>query len=349
MPIVSYAKALSLLEDLVRKYSKIFILTDSNTLRDCLPILIHFCPYLQTAKILTVAAGENSKSVATASQLWADLLAAGADRHAILINLGGGMVTDLGGFVAATYMRGIDFVQLPTTLLAQIDASAGGKTGINLNGIKNIIGIFAEPIIVVAATIFLNTLQQREMLSGFAEMIKHAIIGGQQDWADILQTKGNEQPNDALIRRSIAIKTEIVAQDPKEKGLRKVLNLGHTIGHAAESLSMQKDISPLLHGEAVAIGIYYECHLAHSLGYLAQNDLDEIAHFLRQHYTIPIYSDSEIAKLLRLMQHDKKNQNNSISFSLPFGIGNVRPDIFISTDTIKSILNDKSDRTEQRY
>jgi 3-dehydroquinate synthase len=340
MPIVSYAKALTLLDQLPSQYSKIFILTDSNTLRECLPVLFRFCPYLAAAKILTVAAGESSKSITTAAGLWAELLAAGADRKALLINLGGGMITDLGGFVASTYMRGIDFVQLPTTLLAQVDASSGGKTGVNLNGVKNIVGTFAEPVLNLQITIFLHTLPHRELISGFAEMIKHAIIAGGQHWADIRRDPPNFIYNEDLIRASIKIKSEIVAQDPREKGLRKVLNLGHTVGHAVESLSMRQDENPLLHGEAVAIGIYYEARLAQHLGYLSQDDCAAITVFLRQYYRIPTYTTDEIGELLIFMQQDKKNQSDKISFSLPFGIGDVRTDIFIDKDTITAIFHD---------
>jgi 3-dehydroquinate synthase len=339
-PIVSHAKALTLLEDLPSRYSKIFILADSNTYRECLPILLDFCPFLRSAKLIKVQAGENSKSFAAVEQIAGEMLAAGADRKSLLLNLGGGMITDLGGFVAATYMRGIDFVQLPTTLLAQVDASLGGKTGINLRGMKNIIGVFAEPIMVLAITIFLRTLPPRERISGLAEMIKHAIIAGGQHWADVRQIGSSAMPDEDLIRDSIAVKAKIVAEDPREKGLRKVLNLGHTVGHAVESLSMQTDEYPLLHGEAVAIGIHYEARLAHRLGYLSADDCKAIIDFLARFYRIPTYSSETVTKLLHFMQHDKKNEADKISFALPFAIGDVRHNIFVASDTIKSIFHD---------
>jgi 3-dehydroquinate synthase len=313
-----------------------FILCDSNTAIYCLPVLLTLAPALASAEVITVAAGEENKCIATAVEIWAQLLALGADRQSMLINLGGGMVSDLGGFVAASFMRGIDFINMPTTLLAQVDAAIGGKTGINLNSVKNIIGAFAPALELINLPVFLQTLPPAQVLSGFAEMIKHALIDGGAHWQAIKQCQPLQNITAEIIALSVACKTNICAADPNEKGRRKALNAGHTIGHAIESLSMKADKQPLLHGHAVAIGLYYEAQLAENIGLLKKEIREEIQAFIRQNYEIPAYAVEAVAALIDFMRHDKKNSGAAIAFSLPADIGDLQINIFIDTEKIKT-------------
>src|SRR5690606_32174448 len=207
-------------------------------------------------------AGEENKNIDFCIGIWKMLLDFGAERNSLLINLGGGVVTDMGGFAASTYKRGIDFVQIPTTLLSQVDASIGGKTGIDLDTVKNIIGTFTQPEAVYINVDFLNTLDKRQLVSGFAEMIKHDFIFDASYFED-LKGFSFDRPDEDLIYRSVGIKNEVVKQDPKESGLRKILNFGHTIGHAVETYSIDNDDNPLLHGEAIAVGMICEAYLSH--------------------------------------------------------------------------------------
>jgi 3-dehydroquinate synthase len=313
-----------------------FILCDSNTANFCLPILLALAPELAAAEVITVAAGEETKQLATASEIWAKLLALGADRQSLILNLGGGMITDLGGFVAASFMRGIDFVNIPTTLLAQVDAAIGGKTGLNLDSFKNIIGAFAPPVELITLPVFLQTLPPTQILSGFAEMIKHGLIEGGTHWQSIKNCRPLTEIPATLIDLSVACKIKICAADPNEKGIRKTLNAGHTIGHAIESLSMDTDKQPLLHGHAVAAGLYYEAQLAENIGLLKKETRQEIQTLLVQNYEIPTFAPAAVAALIDFMQHDKKNSAQKIAFSLPADIGNLQINIFIKPDKINT-------------
>lgn len=313
-----------------------FILCDSHTAIYCLPVLLTLAPALATAEVITVAAGEETKQLATADDIWRQLLARGADRQSMLLNLGGGMITDLGGFVAASFMRGIDFVNIPTTLLAQVDAAIGGKTGVNLGSFKNIIGAFAPAVELITLPVFLQTLPPTQILSGFAEMIKHALIEGGAHWQAIKNCRPLTEIPAALIDLSVACKTKICAADPNEKGIRKALNAGHTIGHAIESLSMTADKQPLLHGHAVAAGLYYEAQLAENIGLLKKDVRLEIQTLLLQNYEIPRFAPAAVAALIEFMRHDKKNSTQKIAFSLPADIGDVQINIFITPDKINA-------------
>ncbi|MFH1319455.1 MAG: 3-dehydroquinate synthase [Bacteroidota bacterium] len=304
--------------------NSIFILVDENTNNFCHPLLIDNIEKLRKAEIIEIKSGEENKSIEVCSQIWQRLGDSGADRRSLLINLGGGVIGDMGGFIASTYKRGIDFINVPTTLLSQVDASIGGKVGINLNNLKNQVGVFNNPKAVFVYPGFLKTLNKRHLLSGFAEVVKHGLITDYSFWNEIkrdflnLQDLGNLGSAiwENIIIRSIQIKNNIVLKDPWEQGLRKVLNFGHTIGHALESDSLENDKIPLLHGEAVAIGMICESYLSCKVSGLSQVELEEITSFILSvfdQHQIEINTDKE---LIELMKQDKKNEIEKINFTL---------------------------------
>jgi len=319
---------------------KLFILVDENTLKFCLPTLISKVPALSEAEVIEISAGEGSKSVEVSTQLWAVLSELSAERSSVFINLGGGVVTDLGGFIAGTFKRGIRFFNIPTSLLAQVDASVGGKVGINLNGLKNEVGLFNNPEAVFIDPEFLSTLPRNELLSGFAEMIKHGLICDKDYWERLKEISFFDMRSfDASIVESVQIKNEIVSSDPYESARRKILNFGHSVGHAVESYSFESDSKALLHGEAVAMGMVCESFISHRQGLLSEAELKEIAGFIFSHYT-PVFIDELVFhRLIELMKHDKKNRNGEIKMSLLHGIGNAVIDKAIKPDLIIDSLN----------
>ena len=256
-------------------YSRFFILTDDNTAKFCLPVIKKKVDGMDNFDIIEINAGEESKDIDFCIGVWKMLIDFGADRRSLLINLGGGVVTDLGGFVASTFKRGIDFVHVPTTLLSQVDASVGGKTGIDIDSIKNIIGTFTQPKAVFMIADFLKTLPARQILSGLAEMLKHGLIADAGYWNE-LKTSDLTIPTAELVHRSVAIKNVIVLEDPNENGIRKALNFGHTIGHAVETYSLLNDKDHLSHGEAIAIGMICEAWLSNKKLGLTDEELAEI-------------------------------------------------------------------------
>lgn len=275
---------------------------------------------LQEFDIIETDNGEENKSIDFCIGIWKTLLDFGADRKALMINLGGGVITDMGGFVASTYKRGIDFINIPTTLLSQVDASVGGKTGIDIDMIKNMVGTFAPPKGVFIETCFLQTLPPRESLSGFAEMIKHGLIQNAAYYQSI-KTAGYQNINPQLIQQSVAIKNQVVTEDPQEHGLRKILNYGHTIGHAVESYSLNHDKNPLTHGEAIAIGMVCEAWLSTKYCNLPPAELDDIASYILSCYPKYHIANNSHKTLTSLMQSDKKNEDGFIMFSLLERIG----------------------------
>jgi 3-dehydroquinate synthase len=302
-------------------YSSIFILVDDNTLRHCLPGLIANVEKLQDAEILEIDSGEENKSIEVCTQLWSALGELGADRRSLLVNLGGGVVGDMGGFVAATFKRGIDFINIPTTLLSQVDASVGGKTGVDLGSLKNEVGVFCDPKAVYIHTDFLYTLEQRQLRSGFAEVIKHALIAGKSYWKKVKSVDPAAVDELALlIPDSIEIKNKIVQEDPKEKGKRKALNFGHTIGHALESYALQNSIS-LLHGEAIAAGMICEAYISSAVAGLSSGQLSEITEFINEIFPPVKLPRTREKELLKLMRHDKKNVAGNINSTLLKEIG----------------------------
>lgn len=320
-----------------RKYSKVFILTDENTGEYCLPHLLGALPADFSYDLIEVDAGEENKNIDFCIGIWKMLLDFGAERNSLLINLGGGVVTDMGGFAASTYKRGIDFVQIPTTLLSQVDASIGGKTGIDLDTVKNIIGTFTQPQAVFINVEFLKTLDKRQLVSGFAEMIKHAFIFDANYFQE-LKTFDFDHPSEDMIYHSVQIKNEVVKQDPKESGLRKILNFGHTIGHAVETYSIDNDKDSLFHGEAIAIGMICEAYLSHKYNGLNEEGLQQIVTSIRRIFPDYVLKSETFPALIEIMKNDKKNVDSKIGFSLLTEIGHCSFNHYLEEDKIKEAL-----------
>ena len=334
-------KRFSQLRQLLSKqnYSKILVLLDENTYQHCFPILEAALGEQFHLELIHIPSGENYKTLATCQVIWQKILDYETNRQAVLLNLGGGVIGDMGGFCAATYKRGIDFIQIPTTLLAQVDASVGGKLGIDFKHLKNMIGTFQEPKAVCIHTAFLKTLSYEELRSGWAEIIKHALVADADYWQNLQVKHLTEVKNwDAIVQRSIAIKSQIVRKDPKEKDIRKVLNFGHTIGHAIESSSLARS-NPLKHGEAVALGMLMESYLAKQKGDLPNAELIKIQDYILQLY--PYYSISTVEQehLLSLVKQDKKNESNGINFTLLDKIGIGKINCIISIEGLLEALD----------
>ncbi|MGK6350867.1 3-dehydroquinate synthase [Parapedobacter sp. DT-150] len=319
-------------------YSKILILTDRNTSEHCLPVLQAAMPTFDGYDVIEVDPGEENKNIDFCIGIWKMMLDFGADRQSLLINLGGGVVTDMGGFAASTFKRGIDFVQVPTTLLSQVDASVGGKTGIDMDSVKNMIGTFAQPKAVFISTAFLRTLDNRQLVSGFAEVIKHGLIRD-ADFYEQVKALDASALTTAHIRHSVSIKNEVVTQDPTEKGLRKILNFGHTIGHAIEGYSLAHDSRPLLHGEAIAVGMICEGYLSHRINGLPKEALDDLVGTFQKHFPDYRYSEASYELFIDLMKNDKKNTGGRIGFALLSQIGHCSVDVFVEEALIKESLD----------
>ena len=317
-------------------YSNIFIIVDSNTNEFC---LTKFLPYLATdltIEIVEFEAGEPNKNIETCVQLWNVLTELGADRKSLILNLGGGVVTDLGGFVASTFKRGVDFIHIPTTLLAMVDASVGGKNGIDLGNLKNQVGVINVPKMVLIDTQYLETLSKPEMRSGFAEMLKHGLIYDKSYWEQFLDLKAIDFADfDTLIHRSVVIKNEIVMQDPTEKSIRKALNFGHTLGHAIESYFLENENKKsLLHGEAIAIGMILESFISLEKGLLNQEEYDQIKTTIKAIYDDVVFEKTDIDPILELLIHDKKNEYGNIQFALIEGVGKIKINQSVENDLI---------------
>lgn len=320
--------------------TKLFILCDENTLEHCLPILSGKVERLRSAEIIEIVPGEESKSVEVSAQLWRVLGELGADRSSVLINLGGGVVTDLGGFIAGTFKRGIRFFNIPTSLLAQVDASVGGKVGIDLGNIKNEVGLFNNPEGVFIDTSFLSTLPREQLLSGYAEMLKHALICSPGYWRELKEVSFFELESlDEAVLRSISIKNEIVGSDPYEQGRRKILNFGHTIGHAIESYSLEGDMKSLLHGEAIAMGMVCESYISHRRGLLSEAELQEICMVIFGLYERVDLGAMIHHRIIELMRHDKKNRGGRFQLALLQGIGDAVVDQPVGADMVIDSLN----------
>jgi len=324
-------------------YNKLFILTDTNTQEKCLPVLKDI-PAIGEATIITVKAGDTHKDLDQLAYIWSRLSNEGASRDSLLINLGGGMITDMGGFAGATFKRGIRTINIPTTLMASVDAAVGGKTGINFNGLKNEIGSFYPPLCVFIDCKFLQTLDHDNILSGYAEMIKHALISSEKVLIPILRFDLNAQLStlnsqlSTLVAESVAVKEDIVAQDPLEKGIRKALNFGHTVGHAFESLSFAGQ-RPILHGHAVAAGIICELYLSHRICGFPLSNLSQMVHYIKEHYPPFFYDCKDYDTLYEFMTHDKKNEGGIINFTLLAQIGDVRINQEVPKDKVMESLD----------
>lgn len=302
--------------------SNIFILCDQNAFQYCYPVLAQY-DFLQTSHVITVPAGDEHKHIQTAVKVWEYLTNNGANRQSMLLNLGGGMITDLGGFVASTFKRGIRYINIPTTLLGAVDAATGGKTGINFMGFKNEIGVFNPPVDVLIQVDFLKTLDEQNFRSGFAEMLKHALIDSHDEWNETIRFD-LQQPNyeqlKALVARSVHIKERIVEQDPLEKNIRKALNLGHTFGHAFETFSYQT-AQPALHGYAVMWGLLCELYVSHCRFQFSIEKLGQLKSMIHEYYGWLPFNCNHYDTLFELMTHDKKNETGEVNVTLLSDIG----------------------------
>ena len=314
--------------------SQIIVLVDENTKRDCLPIFRSKLSDNITYQQICIPAGEEHKNLTTCTKVWQALSDAGADRKCLLINLGGGVVCDLGGFVAATYMRGIKWINIPTTLLAMVDASVGGKTGVDFNGLKNIIGVIRNPHLVGIEPLFLNTLSYRERRSGYAEMLKHALLSNEDHWKNIqgLDLKSLDSII-GYIHKSISFKHEIVSQDRNESGLRKQLNFGHTIGHAIESCFLQRN-NPILHGEAIAAGMLIELKLSLEILDFPKSKFQIIENYLLHVFDKISLQELDLNEIINNLAFDKKNVKGNINFVLLDDIGSPRIDYHVPDNKI---------------
>lgn len=321
-------------------HDKLFILTDRHTYEHCWPRLSGLS-YLKEAIGICIEAEDSHKTLDALSTIWMALSTQGATRHSLLINLGGGMVTDMGGFAAATFKRGISYINIPTTLLAMVDASVGGKTGINFNGLKNEIGAFAPAKSVLIDTTFLHSLDQDNLLSGYAEMLKHGLISTPEHWAELLKVdlyQTDYTVLQKLVGQSVQIKEEIVDIDPFEHGIRKALNLGHTVGHAFESLALSHK-TPILHGHAVAWGLVCELYLSSRQAGFPQDKMRQTIRFIKLNYGVFGFECKQYETIYALMQHDKKNCSDTINFTLLKEIGEICIDQTATKEMIFEMLD----------
>jgi len=321
--------------------STLFVLVDENTNANCLPILLQELTTSIPIEIIEIEAGEENKNLDTCTGVWSALTELGADRKSMLLNLGGGVITDLGGFVASTFKRGISFVNIPTTLLSMVDASVGGKTGVDLGVLKNQIGLFSDPEMVLIDPRYLETVSDREIRSGIAEIIKYGLTFDVNIWNDIKNSTAlNSEFISNLVHRSIEIKNNVVTEDPKEAGIRKVLNFGHTLGHAIESYFLEsKDKENLTHGEAIAIGMITEAYISNSLLNFSSENLKSIKEVLLNIYDKVIIKPSDYKAILELLIHDKKNVNGQVNFVLLTDFEEFKLDCNVEESLIVEALN----------
>ena len=323
------------------KHDLLFVLCDETTKRLCLPVVSDF-ECMKNAQCIVIPATDTHKTLESLSHVWSELQRMGATRHSLMVNLGGGMVTDLGGFAASTFKRGIPYINIPTTLLSMVDASVGGKTGINFGGLKNEIGVFNNARSVILDTTFLRTMDHENICSGYAEMLKHGLINNEQMWAELLNFSlelSDERLEilGRMVSESVAVKQRIVTEDPTEQGIRKALNLGHTAGHAFESLALER--KPVLHGYAVAWGLIVELYLCCVKTNFPQEKMRQTVAFIKENYGRMAITCDDYPHLIELMHHDKKNQGNSINFTLLGNIGNIRINQTATEEEIKDALD----------
>lgn len=321
--------------------NKTFVLIDNNTKQLVLPRLAKSTT-LCDAEIITISAGDTNKNLDSLVHIWSELGNRGATRKSLIINLGGGVVTDIGAFAGATFKRGIKIINCPTTLLSAVDAAVGGKTGINFNGLKNEIGAFREAEAVIISTCLFDTLPQEELLSGYAEMLKHGLISDRDTYNSLLDFNINTADTDRLLellQQSVNVKRRIVNEDPTEKGIRRALNLGHTAGHAFESLALHRN-HPIPHGYAVAWGLIVELVLSHMQLQFPSVELQRLATYIYENYGSFNITCEDYPALLEYMRHDKKNDStSSINFTLLHDVGNLKIDCTATEDEIKSALD----------
>ena len=329
-----------ILTEEVEQHSATFILCDSNTNEYCVRFLLETIPALHEVPIIEIPAGEESKSLEIVGQLYEELLQNNADRQALLLNVGGGVVSDIGGFVASTYKRGIDFINIPTSVMAQVDAAMGGKCGVDLLDVKNAVGLFSWPKSVLVFTGFLNTLPQNELKSGFAEMLKHALIHDEKYWEALMHVNSDEASHIAIfVKRSNEIKSEITQADPNERSVRKKLNYGHTIGHAIESFFLATEF-PVTHGNAIGWGMVLENKIAIKLGILNVEVASNIESKILEIFgPLPKFNSQQIEDILHFMQNDKKNSNGTFHFSLIPKIGDCLIEVEVNYQLVYEIFS----------
>ena len=328
-------------DKLLNNYSAIFLLVDNNTQKYCLPHFLDKIKVLRDKPVISIEAGEVNKHLETCKQVWNQLSDLGADRKSLLINLGGGVITDLGGFVAAAFKRGIHFINIPTTLLSMVDASVGGKTGVDFQGLKNQIGIITNPELVIIDSIYLKTLPENEYRSGYSEMLKHGIISDAEFFKRLSKYESFKE-NDVypLIHHSVSIKNSVIARDPLEKNLRKILNFGHTLGHAIESYFLvNSDKKSLLHGEAIAIGMILEAYLASRISGLSIKATKEIKSAFLAIFPKVHFKEEDITSVMALLKNDKKNSHGKVKFVLLEAIGKPVIDIEVGEENISAAFN----------
>jgi 3-dehydroquinate synthase len=318
-------------------YSKVVVLADTNTRKHCYERIKKDLP---PHALVTVPSGEAHKTLATCEKIWNAMTRAELDRHALVLNIGGGVIGDMGGFCAAVYKRGVDFVQIPTTLLSQVDASVGGKLGIDFQGFKNHLGVFNQPKRVLIDLTFLETLPTRELRSGFAEVIKHCLIADAGMWEQIRQRDLEEQQWTELVAHSVRVKQHVVTQDPTEKGLRKILNFGHTLGHAVETHFLTQDPKKrLLHGEAIAAGMVMESFLAYRKKMIDRQTLEQVEEFIFSVYGKASIQLSDTDAIIFLTKQDKKNRGREVRFSLPDGLGSCAYDVTVTPAEMRKAIH----------
>ena len=318
---------------------RIFILVDETTEQLCLPLISGF-DSVRGAEVITIGATDENKTLESITHVWSCLQQGGATRHSLMINLGGGMVTDLGGFAASTFKRGMNYINIPTTLLAMVDASVGGKTGINFGGLKNEIGVFSTAKSVILDTTFLKTMDHENICSGYAEMLKHGLIANDAMWAELVDFDLDVIDYHQLSRMledSVKVKERIVEEDPTERGIRKALNLGHTVGHAFESLALKR--KPILHGYAVAYGLICELYLSHVKTGFPIEKMRQTVRFITENYGRMSITCDDYPTLLELMTHDKKNVGSDINFTLLGGVGDIRINQTATKEEIEEALD----------
>ncbi len=324
------------------KYDQLFVLVDTTTERLCLPVVADY-DCMRDAQRIVIPDTDTHKTLDSVTHVWSELQRLGATRHSLMINLGGGMVTDLGGFAASTFKRGIQYINIPTTLLSMVDASVGGKTGFNFGGLKNEIGVFSNASSVILDTTFLRTMDRENLLSGYAEMLKHGLISNDRMWAQLLEFLESLENLDHLdslapmLAESVAVKQRIVTEDPTEHGIRKALNLGHTAGHAFESLALER--KPVLHGYAVAYGLIVELYLCCVKTGFPQQKMRQTVAAIKEHYGRMAITCDDYPQLLALMHHDKKNTGHDINFTLLGDVGDIRINQTASEEEIRDALD----------
>jgi 3-dehydroquinate synthase len=324
-----------------KNYDKFFVVTDDNTYQKCFP-LISETLLSRKPVLINIKSGDNHKTIEQVWHIWNALSNGGASRNSALINLGGGMVTDLAGFAGATFKRGLHNINIPTTLMASVDAAIGGKTGVNFNGLKNEIGSFYHPDCVMIDCNFLKTLDYSNILSGYSEMLKHGLISNKEYFDELLTYdffNFNIDIISNLVLVSVSIKEDIVRKDPTEKGIRKALNFGHTVGHAIESMSFTKGENPLLHGISVAAGLICELYLSHKILHLPVDMLRLVTNFIKDNYPAVTLYCKDYETLYELMKHDKKNESGRINFTLLGNIGEIHINQEVCKETVFESLD----------